>query len=303
MNAQTSSPLHRSRWRIYLDLGRVSNLPTVWTNCLAGAALSGAALEMPALLVLAAALSCFYIGGMFLNDAFDHRHDKRFRPGRPIPSGEAGLAEVYALGFGFLALGQSGLYAASVLQSGPRLESLGIGVILGVLIVYYNYRHKTDPHSPVVMAVCRGLIYLIAASVAAGSLSNQVWAGGLVLVSYVAGLTYLAAQEDLNRVKALWPALFLLAPLAFGLHAAVRGPAHPLLIPLMGFFLFWTLWSGSFLSAQDRNVPRAVTGLIAGISLVDGVLLAAVSPELAGPVLALAGLLLTRALQRFVPGT
>ena len=303
MNAQTSLTGHRSRWRIYLDLGRVSNLPTVWTNCLAGAALSGATLEIPALLVLAAALSCFYIGGMFLNDAFDHRHDKRFRPGRPIPSGEAGLAEVYALGFGFLALGQSGLYAASVLQSGPRLESLGIGVILGVLIVYYNYRHKTDPYSPVVMAVCRGLIYLIAGSMAAGSLSSQVWAGGLVLVSYVAGLTYLAAQEDLNRVKALWPALFLLAPLAFGLHAAILGPAHPVLFSLMGFFLFWTLWSASFLSARQRNVPRAVTGLIAGISLLDAIVIAAVSPELAGPALALAGLLLTRALQRFVPGT
>lgn len=303
MNARTPSTGHRPRWRIYLDLGRVSNLPTVWTNCLAGAALSGATLEMPGLLLVAAALSCFYTGGMFLNDAFDHRHDKRFRPGRPIPSGEAGLAEVYALGFGFLALGQSGLYAASVLQSGPRLESLGIGVILGVLIVYYNYRHKTDPYSPVVMAVCRGMIYLIAGSMAAGSLSNQVWAGGLVLASYVAGLTYLAAQEDLNRVKALWPALFLLCPLAFGLHAAVSGPAHPVLFSLMGFFLFWTLRSGSFLSARSRNVPRAVTGLIAGISLVDGVLLAAVSPELAGPALALASLLLTRALQRFVPGT
>lgn len=303
MNARTSSTGHRPRWRIYLDLGRVSNLPTVWTNCLAGTALSGATLEIPGLLLVAAALSCFYVGGMFLNDAFDHRHDKRFRPGRPIPSGEAGLAEVYALGFGFLVLGQSGLYAASVLQAGHRLESLGIGVILGVLIVYYNYRHKTDPYSPVVMAVCRGMIYLIAGSMAAGSLSNQVWAGGLVLVSYVAGLTYLAAQEDLNRVKALWPALFLLAPLAFGLHAAVAGPAHPVLFSLMGFFLFWTLWSASFLSARQRNVPRAVTGLIAGISLADGVLIAAVSPELAGPALALAGLLLTRALQRFVPGT
>ena len=303
MNSQTPSPGGRPRWRIYLDLGRVSNLPTVWTNCLAGAALSGAALETPALLVLAAALSCFYTGGMFLNDAFDHRHDEKFRPSRPIPSGQAGLFEVYVLGFGFLALGQVGLYAAGVLQSGPRLESLGIGVILGVLIVYYNYRHKTDPLSPVVMAVCRGLIYLIAASVAAGSLSGQVWAGGLVLVSYVAGLTWLAAQEDLNRVKALWPALLLLAPMAFGLYMAVWGPSHLALLPLLGFFLFWTLWSGSFLSAQSRNVPRAVTGLIAGISLVDGVLLAAVSPELAGPVLAVFGLLSTRALQRFVPGT
>lgn len=303
MSPQTPLPGRRPRWRVYLDLGRVSNLPTVWTNCVAGAALSGAVLEVPVLLVLAAALSCFYTGGMFLNDAFDHRYDRKSRPGRPIPSGQAGLFEVYAVGFGFLALGQLGLYAASVLQSGPRLESLGIGVILGVLIVYYDYRHKTDPHSPVVMAVCRGLIYLIAASVAAGSLSGQAWAGGLVLMSYVAGLTYLAAQEDLNRVKALWPALLLLAPLAFGLQAAVRGPFHPALFPLLALFLLWTLWSGSYLSVPRRNVPRAVTGLIAGISLVDGVLIASVSSELGGPVLAVIGLLLTRTLQRFVPGT
>ena len=303
MNPQTPLPGRRPRWRVYLDLGRVSNLPTVWTNCLAGAALSGAALEMPVLLLLAAALSCFYTGGMFLNDAFDHRYDEKTRSRRPIPSGEIGLFEVYALGFGLLVVGQLGIYAASVLRSGPRLESFGIGVILGVLIVYYNYRHKTDPHSPVVMAACRGLIYLIAASVAAGSLSLQVWAGALVLASYVAGLTYLAAQEDLNRVKALWPALLLLAPVAFGLYAAVWGPSHPVLLPLLGFFLFWTLWSGSFLSSRRRNVPRAVTGLIAGISLLDGIVIAAVSLELGGPALALAGLLLTRALQRFVPGT
>ncbi len=240
---------------------------------------------------------------MFLNDAFDHRYDEKTRSRRPIPSGEIGLFEVYALGFGLLVVGQLGIYAASVLQSGPRLESFGIGVILGVLIVYYNYRHKTDPHSPVVMAACRGLIYLIAASVAAGSLSLPVWAGALVLASYVAGLTYLAAQEDLNRVKALWPALLLLAPVAFGLYAAVWGPSHAALLPLMAVFVFWTLWSGSFLSARRRHVPRAVTGLIAGISLVDGIVIAAVSPELSGPVLALVGLLLTRALQRFVPGT
>ena len=303
MKEPTRLPGRRPRWRVYLDLGRVSNLPTVWTNCLAGAALSGATLETPVLLLLAAALSCFYTGGMFLNDAFDRRHDERTRPRRPIPSGEVGPFEVYALGFGFLVLGQSGLYAASVLQSGPRLEPLGMGFVLGVLIVYYNYRHKTDPHSPVVMAVCRGLIYLIAAFVAAGSSSGQVWAGALVLACYVTGLTCLAAQEDLNRVKALWPALLLAAPAAFGVHSAVWDPSRPALYALLASFLVWTLWSASFLSTRRRNVPRAVTGLIAGISLLDGVLIASVSAGPGGPVCALLGFLSTRALQRFVPGT
>jgi 4-hydroxybenzoate polyprenyltransferase len=174
MSAERISPDCRRRWRVYLDLGRVSNLPTVWTNCLAGIALSAAVLETPALLILTASLSCFYTGGMFLNDAFDHRHDEKNRARRPIPSGEAGLLEVYAVGFGFLALGQLGLFAVSAAQSFPRMESLGAGMLLCVLILYYNYRHKTDPLSPVVMALCRGLVYLIAGSMAAGSLSGGV---------------------------------------------------------------------------------------------------------------------------------
>ena len=56
---------------VYLRLGRVSNLPTVWTNVVAGAVLSGAAPRAATLVALAAALSAFYVGGMYLNDGFD----------------------------------------------------------------------------------------------------------------------------------------------------------------------------------------------------------------------------------------
>ena len=44
-----------------LRLGRVSNLPTVWTNVLAGVALSGAAATGGALAALMVALSLFYV--------------------------------------------------------------------------------------------------------------------------------------------------------------------------------------------------------------------------------------------------
>ena len=70
----------------YLRLGRVSNLPTVWTNVVAGAVLSGAAPRAATLVALAAALSAFYVGGMYLNDGFDRDIDARERPERPIPS-------------------------------------------------------------------------------------------------------------------------------------------------------------------------------------------------------------------------
>ena len=42
-----------------LRLGRVSNLPTVWTNMLVGLVLSGAALSHPAALPLLLAMTLF----------------------------------------------------------------------------------------------------------------------------------------------------------------------------------------------------------------------------------------------------
>ena len=89
-----------------LRLGRVSNLPTVWTNALAGAVLaSGGAPDPGATLMAALALTLFYEGGMWLNDAFDADIDARERANRPIPMGEIGRNAVFAGGFAMLAGG------------------------------------------------------------------------------------------------------------------------------------------------------------------------------------------------------
>src|SRR5262245_2561264 len=93
------------RLGIYLRLGRVSNLPTVWTNVLAGAALAGAPLSLAPTLATLAACSLLYTAGMFLNDAFDHRYDAQHQPERPIAQGLIAAGEVYAVGFLLLAAG------------------------------------------------------------------------------------------------------------------------------------------------------------------------------------------------------
>ena len=49
----------------FLKLGRVSNLPTVWSNTLAGVILAGAVGLNPFVLLLALAMTLAYIGGMF----------------------------------------------------------------------------------------------------------------------------------------------------------------------------------------------------------------------------------------------
>src|SRR6266478_3370591 len=72
--------------RALLVLGRVSNLPTVWSNCLAGWLLAGGE-NRGSLPFLMAGATCLYIAGMFLNDAFDADFDRQHRKERPIPSG------------------------------------------------------------------------------------------------------------------------------------------------------------------------------------------------------------------------
>ena len=72
------------RLRTLLILGRVSNLPTVWSNCLAGWWLGGGG-NTGKLPFLFAGTTLLYIGGMYLNDAFDVEFDRQHRKERPIP--------------------------------------------------------------------------------------------------------------------------------------------------------------------------------------------------------------------------
>src|SRR5580698_6010042 len=93
-----------SKLRTLLILGRVSNLPTVWSNCLAGWCLGGHG-SVASLVWMALSASFLYEGGMFLNDAFDAEFDYHHRRTRPIPSGAITEREVWRWGWVWLALG------------------------------------------------------------------------------------------------------------------------------------------------------------------------------------------------------
>ena len=201
-----AAPLAPPRWKIYLRLGRVSNLPTIWTNALAGVVLAGATPQAGPLGWLIAALSLFYIGGMFLNDAFDAAFDREFRPERPIPMGWISRGEVFALGFGLMVAGEVLLALPQILAREPlRPWVLAGGLALAATIAHYNFWHKRDPLSPLVMALCRGWVYFIsAAAVATPFMAPVAWGFGMLLC-YMIGLTYVAKQENLREVKNLWP--------------------------------------------------------------------------------------------------
>jgi 4-hydroxybenzoate polyprenyltransferase len=279
--------------RTALRLGRVSNLPTVWTNVLAGAVLAGAAGFGAELALLLSAFTLFYTGGMFLNDAFDAAIDARERPERPIPSGAVTRRAVFGWGYAQMA---AGVALLALLGLAPALA----GLTLAAAISYYDWNHKTNPLSPVVMGLCRVLIYAGAGLAYTLALPDALWIGAALLLCYLIGLTYVAKQENLERVENLWPLLFLAAPVAWGAWRAMQAPVTG----LYGFaFTAWMLWALWYLRRRRKgDIPRAVVSLIAGISLLDAMLIAdAGSPALA--LAALAGFGLTLFFQRYVAGT
>lgn len=230
--------------KAYLDLCRVSNLPTVWTNVLAAMLLATGAFHANEYLLLAFALSCFYLAGMSLNDLCDLEHDRVHRPGRPLPSGRvstpgARLFTLVLFALGFLALALA-----------PEMTGLVAGLALLAAIVAYDLRHKGNPLSVLIMAACRGLVFIVVGLALSGQLPPLLLAAAAVQFAWVV-LVSLAARHE-NRRAAPYP------------------------FPL-------------------------VPALIAGISLVDGLLMAAlVAPGWLAA--GLAGVLLTWAGQRHVRG-
>lgn len=288
-------------WSVYLRLGRVSNLPTVWTNVLAGVALTGVSVAPGPLVFLAVALSLFYIGGMYLNDAFDRKIDTRERPERPIPAGLVSATTVFATGYGLLAAGLAALAAEIAwTRQGGYSPTIVSGLCLAGLIIFYDARHKANPWSPLLMGLCRVLVYATAAFAVAGRLGATVVVGALVLLSYLIGLTYAAKQESLAEVRNLWPLLFLAAPFVYGIRAIIGGGVGAALY--LGF-LAWVGYAVWLLVRPGRaNFPRAVVSFIAGISLLDGLLMAGAGrPDAAA--WGVAGFALTLVLQRYVRGT
>lgn len=286
---------------VALRLGRISNLPTVWSNTLAGVALAGGSIWSQMTLWLAIGLSLFYVAGMFLNDAFDQDIDAIERPDRPIPAGLVSANTVFAAGFGLMLAGL-GLVLLASTESGTESSAMAAALVLAAAIVFYNWHHKGNPLSPFFMGLCRVLAYMTA------GLAVIVWPTGslvlaaLVALGYLIGLTYAAKQEALDRLESLWPLAFLAAPVIYGLVALAMQFEAILLILLTGLVAWIGLALFYLRRRQKGDVPKAVVSLIAGISLVDALFLAAAG-AVSGALVSVLFFFLTLSLQRWVSGT
>lgn len=277
-----------TRLRPWLGLGRVSNLPTVWSNTLAACWLGGWS-EPLTLVTLCAAAMLLYVGGMYLNDVCDVEFDARFRPERPIVAGAVTQRSVATAAVAMLA-------CAIVLLVSISWQTALWGAALAVAILLYDVTHKRSSAAPFNMGACRMLLYLTAASAGILGITPRVFIFSLALALYVAGLSYVArAESGAHSINRIWPWLLVSAPLlcAFALQSSASTciRALPLLI---------CLGIAALLIRRNR-VGAAVGIFLAAIVFVD--LLAVGTTSVTMHLVFVALFCATLLSQRYVPAT
>lgn len=260
----------RTTGRAWLELARISNLPTIFTNLLVGVCLAAGAGPPFAWRewgVLCIAIGLLYCAGMALNDVVDVEVDRATRPDRPIPSGRiprrtALLAVIAAM--------LTGLAIIGLLEP----AALPWGGALVACIVAYDFAHKRVPLTVVLMGACRGLVYVVAAAAVGGTVGGRALVViAVAMTLYIIALTVLARREDVDARTA--------RGLEFILPALALAPAT--LIPAAS--LAWTIGMGvcllAWLLSSVRHVwrapcdpRRAVMAWLAAICLADAFYLA-----------------------------
>lgn len=249
--------------RTLLVLARISNIPTVWSNCFAASLLAGGT-SGSRLAVLCLGATLLYTGGMFLNDAVDQVFDRQYRPERPIVAGKISARTVWVLSL--LLLSSGWVILACLGKAAAVLSS-----VLLLTIVWYDFVHKKTALAPLLMAACRLLLYLVSAAVASGTGPRLVWIPALALAAYIVGLSYLARGESIGGVLSRWPLglLFvpaLLAIVPIGKRSTLPWVTGIVLVVEIGWTL-WCVWPGQL--RRLAFIPRGVAGLLAGIVFVD----------------------------------
>ena len=258
----------KSHLRPWLELARISNLPTVWTNTLAAWLLSGGSATDLRLLWITLGASLLYTGGMILNDAADIAFDRQHRPERPIPSGRIALRWAWRVGLIFLLCGAS-------MMVGRGGANPAVTITLALTILAYDLYHKPWSGSVLLMGACRTLLYLASAS----PLLANPWSGpallpGLALGAYIVGLSLIARQEAKpasTPKSSSWPLILLLiSPALLNLYSS--GLSIPSVLPII--FLSWISHTIISLRANPpQSIGPAVGKLLATIAWVDALAL------------------------------
>jgi len=174
----------------YLRLMRISALPTCWANALTAFWLSGGADRYDLLAMLLFVSSCFYLGGMVLNDVCDAKIDAVERPERPIPSGQVVLPIAILISKVLLMQGASFALMLGVFVKSEATIVAGLALLACILL--YNFFLKQIPViGPITMGLCRFFNILMISFAGGGGVS--VYA--VSVFAYITAVTILSGYE------------------------------------------------------------------------------------------------------------
>lgn len=238
-------PARRASLKVCLELCRVSNLPTIWTNVLAAIVLSATEWTILEYLLIAISMSCFYTAGISLNDIWDAPFDAIHNPGRPLPSGRMSKRAAWTVA---IAMFGTGLIMLSLT---PNWIAIFGGIILLLAILIYNKYHKKHWWSLIVMGACRLLVYLVSSLAIASKISQSVLIAGSAQFLYVLLLSVTSRIEHLakrQRSIFLVPAMIAGIPLVDGFAMATLASSIWFLAGFIGAML---TFAGQFFVRGD----------------------------------------------------
>lgn len=285
-------------FRACAELLRISNLPTVVSNVLVGAALgvSGADIPWEITASCAVAVLFLYLAGVACNDAVDAEWDAAARPERPIPSGRLSQRQAYAITV-------TGFMLGLAVFASIGLIAFGIGTVLAAVITLYNLLHKRLAASVVFVGAARGLVYLAAAAAAGGTLNDPkpFWFA-LALLAYTTAFTMMARSEHQEQIdNRRWLAAAI--PLIVLTPGVWITPGEALLAA--GVAVVMIVWQARAVQLVLRVPPKtkgAVHVWLSGFCLIDAFYLSVLGYS--GLIAVAVGcFLLTLLLQRLVMGT
>jgi 4-hydroxybenzoate polyprenyltransferase len=174
----------------YLDICRISNLPSVWTNVLCAVVLATGRFDWAEYLFPALVLSCYYLAGMCLNDISDAAYDGIHRPSRPLPSGNISRRGSWVLTISLFTIGTLFLLETSFRQG------LYAAFLLMGLIIWYDLDHKQNPFSVLLMASCRFFVFAVTSLAVTGKMPAVVLVAGGGQAAYVVCISIIARYEN-----------------------------------------------------------------------------------------------------------
>jgi hypothetical protein len=262
-----------------LSTARVANVPSVVSNVWLGVAigmLRSGTTEVPWQDAANVAISgvSLYLAGNFFNDWMDRKWDVTHRPERALPRGLFPPLLYLALALGLGGLG--------VLLAGQTSLPLGwVALLIVFCIVIYTVFHKRTTWAVIPMGLCRALLPIMGFTLFFPFIDG-VWPAAAGIFCYIMGLSLSARYESMpeppKRIAVMARGLLLgtVVLVAWG----NRGLLVDKVPSILGALPYLT-WTSLCLKLWRKPVPRLVSRLLAGIPLVDWMLLLPVFLSLA----------------------